>query len=662
MRSSRLTVLALAGATACWKPDVTLHVRRGAPSVNLGVDGIREVRPIGLPARPFLNRYDLLEFWHGQSLDYPVQFVDYLHPPEAASQRSSDSAPWSSDVATETEAAQEILAAAGAAGLERVFQPRDTIANPVVSVVPCARRHGCVRLGGWVDSDAYAGINAVRFGDGALAPVLVRDGDSWVVDADPAAARGPAALYAVTTVSQDLLTFVHVSDVQIREATAKVESFKQSKGLDQIIDSFEHDFEQELYVDVVLHALVETINATVRSAADHASPLARPAFVIHTGDAIDAGLESELDTFHRLMDRLAVPWLSAIGNHDVLTFGNLIPHEAISTDALAFGARNDLAGRWWWTFPVQYLADARWRVTYDEDACRGCADGLVAKGGFGPGFASGFIDAHARHHLAPAQRLIGAGCGKPAPAADDCVAVDDHGFALGDHTGYYAFTMGLRPDVTGRYGYRLRVIVLDTEDYSDPDVPDRGGEGGYLSDAQMAWLDAQLKALAPTDLALVFGHHPLATLRDERCGTSAKVGCATWLRDRLGKLATTRQLLAYITGHKHRHAVTLKQTDDHKAAFWEIETASIIGFPQEARWISIRTLNDRIAFLELLPFGHGVVPDSQTPIGRALERAERGARRDQCRHGGCVDGEPVRDGSAGAVRLFVELPTRGGTP
>ena len=45
-------------------------------------------------------------------------------------------------------------------------------------------------------------------------------------------------------------------------------------------------------------------------------------FMIHTGDSIDAGTIEELYQFVFISDRLRIPWLNLIGNHDVAIFGN----------------------------------------------------------------------------------------------------------------------------------------------------------------------------------------------------------------------------------------------------------------------------------------------------------------------------------------------------
>lgn len=723
MRSSFAALLGL--VVGCGPIDTQLTISRGAPAIPAGIGEAEQVRPVSLPARPLLNRYDLLNHYY-PAAQFPTGFVDYL------------------EIACVSDESNERGASAASGALEAPpcshTGPRDTAS--ALEAAPCshtgpraeARRWFGAPREQWTTARAIAtrvhndapldlprrfassqpieaslgpvqchlasGCPALRtapsrwssffapepLGAGNLWPVAYqRKGDAeWILDTEHPAATMEGLWvrpYPAVTISTALLSFVHLTDVQLREATARVGSPKQSKGLDKFVDSFEHDFEQDLFVDVVLHALVQTINRTLQSLPkDRALPLVerqllRPTFAIHTGDAIDVGLMSELRTFHRLMDRLAIPWLSAIGNHDVLAFGNLIPGEPLTTDALAYGAKSDLRDAWWWRLLGRHLANGRWSVDYDPTSCPGCEDELVATGEVGTKFAERFIDEHARHGMAP--RRFGPRCDQ-GEKSGDCVTTTSHGFDLGPKLnatplGYYAFDLGLGEQADGGYRYLLRVLVLNTDEFGDPKLRNRGGEGGYVSEDQFDWLATQLAWLedpkaADNRLMLVFGHHPLSTIRRDlgdnkgaKCDREG--GSQARLRQLLGELARTRRLLGYFAGHKHGHEIALQETcgpkDPRKRdAFWEVQTGSIIGFPQEARWVTLRVLSDRLGFLELLPFGQQVVAEPGSPLAETLARAERGAKRDKCRKRPCIDGEPIRDGKHGAVRLFLELPAK----
>lgn len=687
MRSSFAALLGL--VVGCGPIDTQLTISRGVPAIPAGIGAAKEVRPVGLPARPLLNRYDLLNHY-SPAARFPTGFVDYVEVAgfsDEANERartcdadSSANRQWFRAPGEQWATAREITSRIhtnASLDLPRRFSHFPKITAQLESA-PCHLAAQCLALSTKERPPSFLGNGAQNSHD--LWPVAYqREKDpAWILDvAASPITTGELEVrpYPAATISTRLFSFVHVTDVQLREATARVGSPKQSKGLDKFVDSFEHDFEQDLFVDVVLDALIQTINRTVRNlsedgSSDQEPQLQRPTFVIHTGDAIDVGLMSELRTFHRIMDRLELPWLSAIGNHDVLAFGNLIPGEPLTTDALAYGAKSDLRDAWWWRWLGRHVANGRWRVGFDKESCPGCEDELVATGKEGTEFAKGFIDEHARHWMAP--RRFGSKCDQPKKNGD-CVTTTNHGFDLGPKInnvplGYYDFDLGLGAQADdGSYRYLLRVLVLNTDEFGDPKLRNRGGEGGYVSEDQLKWLkEKQLKWLedkSTTDnrLMLVFGHHPLSTIRrdlgdnkgaecDQQGGSQAR------LRQLLGDLAKTGRFLGYFAGHKHGHEIALQKTCDKKQAFWEVQTGSIIGFPQEARWVTLRVLSDRLGFLELIPFGQQVVAESGSPLAETLARAERGAKRDKCRKRPCIDGEPIRDGKHGAVRLFVELP------
>ena len=485
-------------------------------------------------------------------------------------------------------------------------------------------------------------------------------------------AQEPAAPTS-TSVSRPLLSFLHFTDVQIREARAKLLDERQSKGLDQVVDSFEHDFQQELHIDVMFEALVATANATAKQAVGGRSHWYRqPAFAIHTGDAVDAGLASELTVFRNVMDQLRVygeddaelslPWLGAIGNHDVLTFGNFIPGSSIPTSTLLDGARSELSRRWYWR-SLAFISKADWHLEPQLDlrACPGCADRFLASRATGPGFIERFVEGHA----------------DPRPDRLGDRVTTHHGYDLntdagGHKLGYYRFELPLDG------GGTFRGVVLNTDDYGDVPPGERGGEGGWIGEAQLQWLHQQLTGELENTVVMVFAHHPVHTIRFR--------GNRLRLAAELLEAAGRGHLLAFVVGHNHAHDVRLLRCDSPELAergpgrarldevcravraaprpcgvktpgLWQIQTAAVIGFPQEARAITLRKLDDRVGFLELMPIHHTFLFDGKTPFRQLLERAEQGAIRDECRLGGCLHGNPLRrDGAAGAVRLFVPLP------
>jgi len=482
------------------------------------------------------------------------------------------------------------------------------------------------------------------------------------------------------TISKVVLSFVHITDVQIRQATAKLGDERQSKGLDRLVNSFEHDYHQELYIDVMYEALVDTVNQTLNEPATTWPPL--PSFVIHTGDAIDSGLESELETFLSITNSFQhngtrIPWLAAIGNHDVLTMGNFIPGRRILATRLIGGGAPRLENAWYW-FLIWLGAHVEFLVPeqIDMSHCEGCVDQLVARpishtwmneknatvkppGLVDDAFAAPFIHAHRDGTKTmigdKTSELHGFDLGPPAsPCATKSGTLHAAPAPPDNLAGYYF--VDIKTEDQSR---TIRLVVLDTSDYACAPIERAGSEGGYVGAAQVAWLKS---ALAPVKsgeiwMALVFGHHPITTFRND--------GNARAVAEQLFELAEKNRLIGYITGHTHENhiSVVCPATLDRKScklpdreAFWEVQTSSIIGFPQEGRWITVREVGD-LGFLELLPFSHGFVLNDATPFRRLLGFAERGAKRDACRKTECLDGEPIRrDGVYGAARLFFRLP------
>jgi hypothetical protein len=114
---------------------------------------------------------------------------------------------------------------------------------------------------------------------------------------------------------------------------------------------------------------------------------------------------------------------------------------------------------------------------------------------------------------------------------------------------------GHRLDYAFDIGPSVRGIVLDTVDRT-------GGSQGVLTDAQIAWLRAQLRA-AGDRWVVVFAHNALP----ERA---------------LALLDATPRMVAVVRGNSHRNAI------EPRDRYWLISTSSLADFPQQARMFRLR--------------------------------------------------------------------------
>ncbi len=145
-----------------------------------------------------------------------------------------------------------------------------------------------------------------------------------------------------------------------------------------------------------------------------------------------------------------------------------------------------------------------------------------------------------------------------------------HGFAAGGPSWY---------SVAPRPG--LRLIALDTA-LPDVPVPSLPHVAGTLSTAQMQFLAEALDLAEQHDeWVIVATHHPSQDL--------VLLGSPTAPDEFRDLLRRHDRVLAHLAGHFHRHRVI------DRGGYLEIETGSILDYPQEARIIEIwNTGPDRV--------------------------------------------------------------------
>jgi hypothetical protein len=246
--------------------------------------------------------------------------------------------------------------------------------------------------------------------------------------------------------------------------------------------------------------------------------------------------------------------------------------------------------------------------------------------------------------------------------------------------GYYAFNAGA--------GNRFRMIVINTiVDGTDPRLPPEiknpfALADGTIDQAQFDWLKAELAAAwSSNQLVLLFSHHPdLTFVEFGQFAALAPGGVAAATLN--AELASYPNFIAWVAGHTHRHRIRAFKVDNGTGSngaisapvtckgpgactgFWQIETASLVDFPQEQR------------ILEFLDNGNGTGTIRTQVLQHDFEHSKALAARDDmcqfyltdpaavqqvvtdadlsalCSQGGTRDGEPIDRN----VDLMFKLP------
>ena len=399
--------------------------------------------------------------------------------------------------------------------------------------------------------------------------------------------------YTGTSVTNEdnLLNFFVVTDVHIRDKESPAQAIYW--GYKGAVPSPSVYSGTMLYTTQAFDAAVRTINALHKKR--------RFDFGISLGDACNSTQYNELRWYMDVLDgKVITPssgdhagartidyqkkfkaqglnkkirWYQAIGNHDRFWYGFLPANEYI---------RHTLVGK-----KILNLGDP-------------FVDPLGANS---RGFYMGTIDGRTPYGL-----VIGAG-----PVADfslppKALAADPHrrsltkkewireffttsssprghGFKKSNaKTGFACYAFKPRSDMP------MKIIVLD--DTENPDLPSPltslGYGHGYLSKERYDWLIHELdKGQAEGKLMIVAAHIPI--------GVEVPGSQSGWLdfaaeTQLIAKLHTYPNLIMWIAGHRHLNTITALPSPDAsrpELGFWEVETASLLGFPQQFRTLRI---------------------------------------------------------------------------
>jgi hypothetical protein len=377
------------------------------------------------------------------------------------------------------------------------------------------------------------------------------------------------------------LSFVHLSDAQLKEHNVRLRGpLGDEFAYDGISTSSVRSEFLEQNDDAALLSTVIAINHLATSLPKHHGygglPVpGAPSFVIHTGDAVDAGMFSELTQYLATMNHLSVPHLNVVGNHDNLFFGTLpadlmtglnvvVPYVPIvTTERFMRYHSNKSIGQ-----------DPS--LPYTE---RGADQNPVTPKPDAPG-----LDGRSLYH--------GFDYACPAQGFELCSTA----------RGYYAFDLKLSGSTK-----LVRGVVLNTAEVLPNSVFSAGmrRSQGNMLPAQLAWFAAELLS-HPEAYFLVFGHHNLESFLEAEQAEKLKQA-----------MLENPRVLGYIAGHTHVDEVREWARSDKKSApLWEIIGGSTLIYPQFGRLVELLENKAGSMFLRVLSFraqlGDGAVAPRET--------------------------------------------------
>jgi hypothetical protein len=378
------------------------------------------------------------------------------------------------------------------------------------------------------------------------------------------------------------LSFIQISDVQLRDEKAQLWGRFMSKVADAFVGSVRFGRAQEKYDYAVFISLLRGLEGYLRSTEE-----SKPAFLIHTGDSVHVSLVSELWEFLYILNEClqGIPWFDVVGNHDVTIFGTpTLGRSSRWKDPILAGLPINVPGRESRCSPSHFINFHR--------------NGKVLFSGipfFGPLYRPG-----------EAEYIL--------PPTFDPDHTEYHGFdmdprpdapvSLGPWHGYYAFDCRLKKSGPDSGPKKVRIVVLNTAEYISSHA-----QGGF-SQQQVDWLADLVRGLPNKETRVIaFGHHPLM---DHKEGMRAD---GVFGR----RLDTVLELFrnhvdAYFCGHIH------KQGYDHSAGFLQIFCPSLLEFPQAGHKIDLAYGSDSLC-VSVFPFSHKDMPREDDLKGTLAQTA-----------------------------------------
>jgi metallophosphoesterase (TIGR03767 family) len=259
-----------------------------------------------------------------------------------------------------------------------------------------------------------------------------------------------------------------------------------------------------------------------------------------------------LDAARRPFDAegLDIPWYTCFGNHDGLIQGNF-PANSTQLGVLATGNLKVMS-------TPAGLSQSDVINAVSEQNLDGILNNLLASP------LARIVPADKNRRTVSRSQII-------AEHFNTTTAPVGHGYTAEnrqDGTAYYYFDQG---------GFRF--VVMDS-------VNPNGYADGSLDNAQYAWLQETVES-ATGKAVLVFSHHTSDTMGNPLVLTGLDPTPRVLGDTVTAYLLSQKRVIAWVNGHTHRNQVIAHARPDGSGGFWEINTASHIDFPQQARLIEV---------------------------------------------------------------------------
>lgn len=131
---------------------------------------------------------------------------------------------------------------------------------------------------------------------------------------------------------------------------------------------------------------------------------------------------------------------------------------------------------------------------------------------------------------------------------------------------------------------KVTVISLDTTNQG-------GGANGSIGAGQLRWLEAALKADADR-YVIVLSHHPATAMDNLAPDSRARHEKRYGGNALVATLHRHPNVIAWLNGHTHRNRITPRRHPDPRRSFWEINSASHVDAPQQARLVEVAVNGD----------------------------------------------------------------------